>query len=58
MYIYIYIYIYFYKPNSIKKFYDHKFHKIFNRNTLKFSYSCMPNEINSTKYTIKKCQTL
>ena len=22
---------------------EHKFHKIFNRNTLKLSYSCMPN---------------
>ena len=29
----------------IKKFFpkEHKFHKIFNRNTLKLSYSCMPN---------------
>ena len=30
----------------IKKFFpkEHKFHKIFNRNTLKLSYSCMPNK--------------
>ena len=29
----------------IKKIFpkEHKFHKIFNRNTLKLSYSCMPN---------------
>ena len=46
---------------------EHKFHKIFNRNKLKLSYSCMPNiktKINAhnreilPKYTIKKYQTL
>ena len=39
-YIYIYIYIYILYTNfHFPK--EHKFHKIFNRNTLKLSYSCM-----------------
>ena len=39
----------------IKKFFpkDHKFHKIFNRNTLELSYFCMPN-IKTKIYIIKK----
>ena len=35
---------------------DHKFHKIFNRNTLKLSYSCMPNIKTKIKTHNRKIQ--
>ena len=39
---------------------DHKFHKIFNRNTIKLSYSCMPNMktiITNHNKKIMNCET-